>query len=85
MVGVDVLQLPLSYQGNQYAFVFMDYFTKWPEVLPVPDQQAETIARLLVEHVISRHGIPEHLLSDRGPNFLLALLLEVCKLLGVTK
>ena len=85
MVGVDVLQLPLSYQGNQYAVVFMDYFTKWPEVFAVPNQQAETIARLLVEHVISRHGVPEHLLSDRGPNFLSAVILQVCKLMGVTK
>ena len=33
MVGVDVLQLPPSCNGNKYAIVFMDYFTKWPEVL----------------------------------------------------
>ena len=67
MVGVDVLQLPPSYQGNQYAVVFVDYFTKGPEVFAVPNQQAETIARLFVEHVISRHGVPEYLLSDRVP------------------
>ena len=52
-VGVNVLQLPLSHEGNQYAVVFM---TKWPEVFAVPDQKAETIARLFVEHVIARHG-----------------------------
>ena len=69
-VGVDVLQLPLTFSGNQYAVVLMDYFTKWPEVFAVPNQKAETIARLLVECVISRHGVPELLLSDRGANFL---------------
>ena len=58
---------------------------KWPEVFAVPSQQADTIAGLLVEHVISRHGVPEHLLSDRGPNFLSELFLQVCKLLGVAK
>ena len=63
-VGVDILQLPLTFNGNQYAVVFMDYFTKWPEVFAVPNQQAETIARLLVERVISQHGVPELLLSD---------------------
>ena len=46
--------------------VFMDYLTKWPEVFPAPDQTALTIARLLVEQVISRHGVPRQLLSDRG-------------------
>ena len=34
-------------------------FTKWPEVFATSDQTAETIARLLVEHVISSHGVPE--------------------------
>ena len=85
MVGVDVLQLPLSFHGNQYASVYMDYLTKWPEVFVVADQKAETIARLLVEEVISRHGVPEHLLSDRGPNFLSMLVQEICKLVGTTK
>ena len=85
MIGVDVLQLPLSHQGNQYAIVFLDYLTKWPEVFAVPDQKAETVARLLVEHVVVRHGVPERLLSDRGPNFLSSLVQEVCKLLGTVK
>ena len=85
MVGVDILQLPMSMDGNQYAVVFMDYFTKWPEVFAVPDQTAETIARLLVEQVIPRHGVPEQLLSDRGKNFLSSLVQEVCKLIGTKK
>ena len=85
MMGVDVLQLPPSHNGNKYAIVFMDYFTKWPEVFATADQTAETIACLLVEHVITRHGVPEHLLSDRGANFLSALLQEVLKLVGTVK
>ena len=84
-VGVDVLQLPLTYEGNQYAIVFMDYLTKWPEVFPSPDQKAGTIAKLLVEHVVARHGVPEQLLSDRGPNFLSEVIQEVCSLLGAEK
>ena len=52
-VGVDVLQLPKSSHGNCYAVVFLDYLTKWPEVFPAADQSALTIAKLLVERVIS--------------------------------
>ena len=84
-IGVDVLQLPLTEKGNRYVVVFMDYLTKWPEAFAVPDQKAETIARLLVEEIVCRHGIPEELLSDRGTNFLSSLLQEVCKLLEVKK
>ncbi len=84
-VAVDILQLPLTTQGNCYVAVFMDYLTKWPEAFAILDQKAETIAKLFVESIVCRHGIPEELLSDRGPNFLSELIQEVCKLLGVKK
>ena len=51
----------------------------------MPDQSALTIAKLLVEHIISRHGVPSELLSDRGPAFLSNLLKEVYKLMGIKK
>ena len=84
-VGVDVLKLPKSDQGNQYAVVFVDYLTKWPEVFAVPDQTSLTIARLLVEHVIPRHGVPAELLSDRAKAFLSQLIHEVYELMGIKK
>ena len=84
-IGVDVLQLPRSEDGNQYAVVFMDYLTKWPEVFATTDQSAATIARLLVEEVISRHGVPGEILSDRGKAFLSGLMKEVEQLLGFHK
>ena len=80
-IGVDILKLPQTFDGNQYVVVFLDYLTKWVEAFPVADQRAETVARLLVEEVICRHGAPERLLSDRGANFLSGLIAEVCRLL----
>ena len=84
-VGVDILKLPLTSSGNQYLVVFLDYLTKWVEAYPVPDQRTETIARLLVENIVCRHGVPEELLSDRGANFLSDLILQMCSLLGMKK
>jgi len=51
----------------------MDYLTKWPEVFAVHDQTAATIARLLVEEIVSHHGVPAEILSDRGRTFLSGL------------
>ena len=77
-VAVDVLQLPITSSGNKYVIVFMDYLTKWVEAFPTPDQQATTVATLLIEHIICRHGgVPEELLSDRGTNFLSNIILEM--------
>ena len=84
-VGVDVLQLPKTRSGKQYAVVFVDYLTKWPEVFATSNQSAYTIAKLLVEKIVSRHGVPAQLLSDRGGAFLSKLLQEIGALLGFHK
>ena len=55
---VDVIQFTSSSKGKKYAIIFMDYLTKWPEVFPAKNQNSLTIARLLVEHIIPRHGVP---------------------------
>ena len=84
-LGVDILEMPLTAQGNRYIVVFIDYLTKWAEACAIPDQTSETIARLLVDNVVCRHGVPEELLSDRGPNLLSSLIHDVCDLLGMHK
>ena len=62
-----------------------DYFTHWPEAVPLKDQKAETVARALVEEVVSRHGVPAILLSGQGPNFESALIKELCDRLRIAK
>ena len=84
-VGIDVIQFPLSRNGNRYAVVVVDYLTKWPEVFAVPDQLAFTIAKFIVEEVISRHGVPSEILSECGRSSLSGLMAEVEKLLGIKK
>ena len=43
--------------------VFVDYFTKWPEAFPAPDQTAQTIAKLFLEPVLPVLPHPRDLLS----------------------
>ena len=85
IVGVDVMELPITTRGNKYVVVFQDLFTKWPMVNPTPDQKAVRIARLLVEEIVPFFGVPEALLSDRGANLLSHLMKDVCALLGIKK
>ncbi|GBM24788.1 Transposon Ty3-I Gag-Pol polyprotein [Araneus ventricosus] len=77
--------LPVTTKGNRYVLVIMDYFTKWPEAIPIPDQEASTVAEELVRAWISLYGVPMILHSDQGTNFNSALFTELYKLLGILK
>jgi len=44
ILGVDIMELPVTSRGNKYVIVFQDLFTKWPMVYPAPDQKTEHIA-----------------------------------------
>ena len=85
-VGVDILgPLPVTDRGNRYLLVAMDYFTKWPEAIPIANQEATTIAEALVSNFFCRFGSCLELHSDQGRNFESAVMAEVCKLFGVHK
>ena len=85
-LAVDVVgPLTKTTQGNKYILVFSDYLTRWPEAFAIPNAEASTIARILVDEIIGRHGAPRTLLSDRGTNFLSSLVAEVCKLFRIRK
>eukprot|EP00731_Ephydatia_muelleri_P007839 Em0004g177a len=85
ILGVDIMELPVTEKGNRYVIVFQDFLTKWLLVFPAPDQKAIRIARLLAEEVLPLFGCPESLLSDRGTNLLALVMQDVCQLLGTTK
>ncbi|KAL5491866.1 hypothetical protein EMCRGX_G017231 [Ephydatia muelleri] len=77
MLAVDVLEVPMSGHGYRYLLVFQDYFTKWAEAVPMPDQTAERIVRALID-IFSCFGIPEILHSDQGRNFESTILKKTC-------
>ena len=85
IVGVDVMDLPKTLDGNCHVLVFQDYLTKWPLVFPMPDQKSIRIVQILVENVVPFFGVPEALLSDRGTNLLSYLMKDICELLGIRK
>ena len=76
---------PPPSKGSRYIVVLSDYLTRWVEAFPVPSVEATVIARLLVDEIISRHGAPRVLFSDRGTNFLSKVVAEVCKIFQIQK
>ncbi|KAL9957276.1 hypothetical protein ACROYT_G038892 [Oculina patagonica] len=85
-IAVDILgPLPETPRKNKFILVVSDYFTKWTESYPIPNQEATTVAEKLVDEFICRFGVPRQLHSDQGTNFESKVFAEICKLLDIEK
>ena len=84
-IEIDFMGPLLLSNGNKHILVIGDHFTKWNEVIPLPDQMAVTTANALVDHWISRFGCPHSLYSDQGRNIESKLFEQLMQLLEMDK
>ena len=85
-VAIDITgKHPKSRNGKEYMLTVMDHFSKCAEAYPFKDHKAPTVAKILVEQLFSRLGMPYQLLSDQGPEFGCELFLEMFNGLSWTR
>ena len=71
--------LPITDQGNKYILVITDLFTKWVEAFPLKETSSISLAKVLVDEVVCRFGVPASIHSNQGANFAVkSLMLCVC-------
>ena len=69
-IAIDILgPLPETPRKNKFVLVVTDYFTRWTESYPIPNQEATTVAEKLVSEFICRFGVHRELHSDQETNF----------------
>ena len=64
------------------------YWAQWDtlqQAYAIPNQEAITVAKVLVEEFFCRFGVPLEIHSDQGRNFESSVFREVCKLQQVSK
>jgi hypothetical protein len=89
-VYTDTVKLSLSprmFQGKlcKYILTIQDGWSRYLQAVPVPSEDAETIARALVENWVYTFGCPEVLHSDRGSAYTSKLFKEVMAALNILK
>ena len=84
MLAIDILEVPVSPNNNCYLLVIMDYFTKWAEAVPLPDQKATSITKAVIK-LCSSFGVPDVIHSDQGRNFESLLFREMLTAFGIQK
>nr|GEW35942.1 putative reverse transcriptase domain-containing protein [Tanacetum cinerariifolium] len=65
-----VTRLPKSSQGYDTIWVIVDRLTKSAIFTPIRETDPiDTLARIYLKEVVTRHGIPVSIISDRDPRF----------------
>ena len=67
------------------VLVMTDHFMRYALAVVTKDQTAKTVAKVFYERFIAIFGAPAKLLSDRGVNFMSALVEELCSVFGIQK
>lgn len=84
-IAVDfVTGLPPS-EGNSVILTIIDRFSKSAHFVPLPKlPSALETANLLIQHVFRLHGLPQDIVSDRGPQFTSRVWRAFCQAIGAT-
>ena len=82
-ITVDFKKCPESKNGYNMVAIFVDRLGKRPITIPVRDTiTARQLAPLFLLHVVRHVGVPESVVSDRGPQFVSDFWDEFCKRIG---
>ena len=85
-VATDYLgPLPLTDRGNRYILLLTDHFTKYVEILPIPDMTAEVCASKILNEFISQWGCPLSIHSDQGRTYESEVFRQLCRMLEIRK
>jgi len=84
-VYVDAIgPLAMGHGGYRYCLVAIDHFARYVEILPARRLTTESYVGWL-QQLTSRYGTMKRLTSDRGSNFVSALVDSYCKVMGITR
>jgi hypothetical protein len=62
--------LPMSSRGHDSIWVIVDHLTKVAHFIPVKiTDHGNRLVELYLSRIVSLHGVPKTIVSDRGPQF----------------
>ena len=74
--------LPTTDRGNTVLLTAICCFTRWVELIPLPDRSAKGVAEALTRRIFFRHGCCQ-IVSDSGKEFIGEIMSQVYRLLGI--
>ena len=69
-IQINVLRaLPETSMGNKYVVVVVDMYMKLPEIFALENQEAESVAQVVIDNSLSRFVFLADVPSDQGRSF----------------
>ena len=85
-IHIDLIgTLPEDSNHNRWALLVIDSFSHWLEVFPLSTIESSAIADILFNECISRFGIFQCLVSDRGTSFTSKIVERLCDLCHIRR
>ena len=66
VLAIDFTKLDQASDGRENVLVMTDVFTKFTQAVPTRNQEAATVAKVLVHEWFQRYSVPERIHSDQG-------------------
>jgi len=78
-----ITKLPLA-QGYDSILVVVDRFTKMAHFIPTTEKMStKGLARLFRDNIWKLYGLPDSIISDRGPQYPAGIMKELNRMLGI--
>ena len=85
ILAIDFTKLETASDGRENFLVLTDVFSKFTQAIPTRNQEAGTVAKVLVHEWFQRDGVPQKIHSDQGRDFESKLVKSLCELYGIKK
>ena len=71
---MDLKVMPRSYRGHKYIMCIIDEVTNYLITIPTHQVKSEEIGDALIENVITKYCMPEHIIMDQDSSFMSSLM-----------
>ena len=73
-LSMDLKVMPRSHKGHRYILCVIDEVTNFLVMIPIFQARSEEIGEALLEHVITKHCIPDYIIMDQDSAFMSSLM-----------
>jgi hypothetical protein len=62
-------ELPQTSKGNVYIMIMIEHFSKWVDLVVLPDRSSHSTSQAFLQHVLTRFGACAECITNQGSEF----------------